>query len=813
MLGDRIQSVFHDLTPLSYLVIALLAVMALAVFLRRRRPRSLPGGIQHPGNDEIEGRYRDLVASVDGIVWEAQLLEPVTAQPRLTLVSGGVSRLLGYPPARFTGEPGFWFDHLHPEDVDGLREALGGMQPGESLRDLTYRMIAATGEAIWLQSTVSAIRDDRGATLLRGISIDITRRKQREVRAAESERFIKAIADNLPALVTYWTSDLTCAFANRSVSDWFAVEPAAMIGIDMKTHLGAELFALDFPYVAEVLTGESRQFARTLTKADGTVVETVVQFVPDMVGGAVRGFFALVSDITAIKEQETQLGLLEKSIARLNDIVMITEAPQSDKPRIVYVNDAIERLTGYFPGEAIGRSPWFLSDAETAAEITAAEIGRIQSTLARGRNAHAELTAYRKDGSHFPLEMDITLLSDGAGHVTHMVSILRDVTDRHRQEWERLDAIRRLSESEAFANLVLQSVEAVITVSDQTGQLLRVNRKAELMSGYSQEELKNPETFARIIPADEWVAVANIRGCRDPQAFPIIHVNHWVSRSGERRLFRWANVALTDDQGNLTLLIAIGFDITELELHEKALIDAKNQAETANRAKSSFLATMSHELRTPLNAIIGFSDIMARQSFGPIENEKYAEYVNDICNSGKQLLSIINDILDLSRVEAGKQDLRIETIALADAWTPIASGLSAAAERKGISLIAPPPDDIRFRADHRAVMQILTNLVSNSIKFTPSGGEIRLGCRQSDTGTETVLTVSDTGRGIPPNRLKDVMKPFVQVANSYNRDEGGAGLGLAICNGLAASMQGRIDIESEPGRGTTVSVFLPLAAV
>jgi PAS domain S-box-containing protein len=780
-----------------------------------QRPGDQRSGDQRSGDDEIEGRYRDLVASVDGIVWEARLPESVTAPPRLTLVSEGVSRLLGFPPARFTDEPGFWFDHLHPEDVADLREALGGMQPGETLRDLTYRMIAADGETIWLQSTVSAIHDDKGASILRGISIDITRRKQREVRVAESERFIKAIADNLPALVTYWTSDLTCTFANRSVSDWFAVDPAAMIGIDMKTHLGAELFALDFPYVAEVLTGESRQFARTLTKADGTVVETVVQFVPDMVGGAVRGFFALVSDITAVKEQETQLGLLEKSIARLNDIVLITEAPQSEKPRIVYVNDAIERLTGYFPGEAIGRSPWFLSDAETAAaEITAAEIGRIQSTLARGRNAHAELTAYRKDGSHFPLEMDITLLSDGAGHVTHMVSILRDVTDRHRQEWERLDAIRRLSESEAFANLVLQSVEAVITVSDQTGQLLRVNRKAELMSGYSEAELKNPETFTRIIPADEWPEVANIRGCRDPKAFPIIHVNHWVSRSGERRLFRWANVALTDDQGNLTLLIAIGFDITELELHEKALIDAKNQAETANRAKSSFLATMSHELRTPLNAIIGFSDIMARQSFGPIENKKYAEYVNDICNSGKQLLSIINDILDLSRVEAGKQDLKIETIALADAWTPVASGLSAAAERKGIALIAsPPPDDIRFRADHRAVMQILTNLVSNAIKFTSAGGEIRLGCRQSDTGMEAVLTVSDTGRGIPPNRLKDVMKPFVQVANSYNRDEGGVGLGLAICNGLAASMQGRIDIESEPGRGTTVSVFLPLAGV
>jgi PAS domain S-box-containing protein len=777
------------------------AVVILVILIRQWLPQATARQRAH---HDTERRYHDVIASIDGIVWEAD-----ARQLRVTLISEGAERLLGYPLERWTNEPGFWRDHMHPEDLATVEDSLSSLAPGATLRELTYRMIDKAGETVWLQSTVSA-SSGNSTPILRGVSIDITGRKQQELRVAENERFIKTIADNLPALVTYWTRDLRCAFANRSVIDWFNADPARMIGIDMKTHLGEELFAEDYPHIARVLAGEPQQFARKLTKADGTKIETIAQFVPDIVDGEVRGYFALVSDITSIKEKETQLGLLEKAIARLNDIVMITEtyAAQTERPRIVYVNDAIERLTGYSRDEVIGQSPRFLSGPETSTK----ELDRIKLTLAQGQDVHAELIAYRKDGSDFPLEIDITLLNDRAGHATHMVSILRDMTDRHLQERERLDAIRRLSESEAFANLVLQSVDAVITVSDQTGQLLRVNRKAEQASGYSEEELKDPAIFTRIVPLEEQEAVQEIRGLRDPRAFPIIHLNHWISRTGEKRLLRWANVALTDDRGNLTLLIAIGFDITDLQQHEKALIDAKNQAETANRAKSSFLATMSHELRTPLNAIIGFSDIMARQAFGPIENKKYAEYVNDICNSGKQLLSIINDILDLSRVEAGKQDLKIETITLADSWPQIASGLSAAAGRKNITLIPPDAlDTIRFRADRRAVMQILTNLVSNAIKFTPAGGDIRLTSRRSYAEDEIILSVADTGRGIPPERLMDVMKPFVQIANSYHRDEGGVGLGLAICNGLAASMQGRIDIQSEPGQGTTVFVFLPLA--
>ena len=791
----------------------------------------MPRSRAEPPAPSYETRYRDVIASIDGIVWESD-----AATHRTLFISDAVERVLGYSPAQWVNDDGLWRRIMYPEDIDAVVGALQSLvdrsaDDASDSTEVVYRMFAADGRTVWLQTTIRVIRENGRAKLYRGVSLDITQRKLHDLRVAESERFIKTIADNLPALVTYWTRDHRCAFANRSVSDWFARDPAKLIGIHMRDHLGSDLYEKDLPHVEAVLAGQPQQFERTLTRADGRIIQVVAQYVPDVINGEVAGYFALVSDITTVKARETQLRLLEKSVAQLNDVVMVlVTAPQRPddlptgdlsedavgdaapyaEPRIVYVNDAVERQTGYRVDEVIGATPPFLRDvitpgAETALLITA---------LRGGKPARAELTCRRKNGHDVNLEIDITPITDEGGRVTHTIVIERDITERKQQERENLEAVRRLSESEAFANLVLQSIDAVIIVSDRDSNVLRVNRKAELISGYSETELRDSALAASLVPPDEYAGVKQVLDQTDPALFPITHVNHWIARSGERHLLRWSNVALTDETGEIALRIGIGVDITELRRHEQALIAAKNQAETANRAKSSFLATMSHELRTPLNAIIGFSDLMARQSFGPIGNAKYLDYVNDVLNSGNQLLSIINDILDLSRVEAGKQELKPESLSLADIWPPIANGLSAAASRKNIRITTPADlQEVSFLADRRAVMQIVTNLINNSTKFTATGGEIHLHARYSANGAETVISVRDNGRGIPRERIQDVLKPFVQVANTYSRDEGGTGLGLAICNALAGSMQGRIAIDSELGTGTTVFLFLPTPAL
>ncbi|MBV5325717.1 MAG: HAMP domain-containing histidine kinase, partial [Rhodospirillaceae bacterium] len=251
-------------------------------------------------------------------------------------------------------------------------------------------------------------------------------------------------------------------------------------------------------------------------------------------------------------------------------------------------------------------------------------------------------------------------------------------------------------------------------------------------------------------------------------------------------------------------------DMTDTQKAEEELLrllrdreHAVEEAEEANRAKSSFLAVMSHELRTPLNAIIGFSDLMSRELMGPIGNSTYAQYIKDIHQSGALLLNHVNGILDLTRIESGKRDLKIDRLSLTDAWLPVASTLAANAAGKGVHLnFQEPSTPLLFAADQHAVSQILVNLVSNGIKFSSPGSAIEIGCE--DTAAGPAAYVRDQGRGIPADRLTDVLKPFVQVSDPMVRDAGGVGLGLAICKSLAEAMGGRVDIESELGTGTTV---------
>ena len=247
----------------------------------------------------------------------------------------------------------------------------------------------------------------------------------------------------------------------------------------------------------------------------------------------------------------------------------------------------------------------------------------------------------------------------------------------------------------------------------------------------------------------------------------------------------------------------------QLAQRERRTRQALEAANEASRAKSSFLGVMSHELRTPLNAIIGFSDVIARETFGPLVNDKYLDYVKDINQSGRNLLVLINQILDLSRIEAGKHEMQIEELTLARVWQMIGNEMAVAAATRNIQLsLLQEGAKLTFAGELRATMQILSNLVSNAVKFTPEGGRITVSASEDAASGDLLLAVADTGRGIPPDRIVDVMKPFVQLADSYARETGGVGLGLSICKSLTETMGGRLRIESEVGVGTVVWVQL-----
>jgi cell cycle sensor histidine kinase DivJ len=259
-------------------------------------------------------------------------------------------------------------------------------------------------------------------------------------------------------------------------------------------------------------------------------------------------------------------------------------------------------------------------------------------------------------------------------------------------------------------------------------------------------------------------------------------------------------------------IVAVTRDISERKAHERALTEARDAALEASRAKSRFLANMSHELRTPLNAIIGFSEVMAREMFGALGNARYQEYARLIHESGAHLLDLINGVLDMSKVEAGKFELHEELFDLRETAESALRIVRIPAERAGVVLkLALAGGARQAFADQRAVKQILVNLLSNAVKYTPPGGEVRLAADAGPGGL--LLSVADTGTGIAPDDLKRLGQPFEQVENAETRAKEGTGLGLALVKAMAAMHGGEAVLDSVLGEGTTVTVRLPFAAV
>jgi signal transduction histidine kinase len=256
-------------------------------------------------------------------------------------------------------------------------------------------------------------------------------------------------------------------------------------------------------------------------------------------------------------------------------------------------------------------------------------------------------------------------------------------------------------------------------------------------------------------------------------------------------------------------VISIYADITENKASEGRLIEARSQAEAANRAKGDFLANMSHELRTPLNAIIGFSEVISNELFGSIANEKYLEYIKDIHSSSLHLLSIINDVLDMSKIEAGKVELAKEVVQIQNVISEVMRMVHERARSRDIELTAQLSDEnVEIWADERSMKQILLNLLFNAIKFSKDGGQIyvRIVADQPDIA---VLEIEDQGIGMSEEEQERALQPFGQAKPVTTRKYGGTGLGLPITKGLVEAHGGTLTIDSRAGHGTLVRIVLP----
>ena len=318
---------------------------------------------------------------------------------------------------------------------------------------------------------------------------------------------------------------------------------------------------------------------------------------------------------------------------------------------------------------------------------------------------------------------------------------------------------------------------------------------------------QTPLEFAGADPADEaWQRhLADVKARRPFRDFSVT----FRRRDGKERVWSISGAPVYDAGGAFVGYRGTGTDVTRERQAQQALYQAKEQAESASRAKSEFVANISHELRTPLNAILGFAEIIRDRLLGPIGDPRYAEYARDIHSSGSHLLGIINDILDLSKVEAGRLELIDEIVDVQNIVKGVALLLRERVAAGGLHLKIDLPDTLLLlRADERKLKQILMNLLSNAVKFTPAGGEIVIRVRV-ERERALIIEVSDTGIGIAPKDIVRALSPFGQIDTRMSRRYEGTGLGLPLAKALAELHGGKLALESTPGEGTTVRITLP----
>jgi PAS domain S-box-containing protein len=738
---------------------------------------------------------------IDGIV------DPVFVKDenlRFVMANAAFSRVFGKTPDELIGKTAT--DLVTPGDAE--------------LFEASERQVLATGASYEVsedfvedgQPKSRVVRKSRmhvpdGGTYVAGFLFDVTEIKRRERDAEEARKHLASVLDSLPTGVIIYDRDDRFVLTNRKLREtmtalspiWVpgktfreAVEYGHSIGffrasgdpavdalydVDPRAWCDAYMARHELPHVEfERRNPDGRWFhAIDMRTEDGT-------------------FIGVRVDITELKEREGALRQSMREIELLRralDQLPVSTFIKSADLRLAYVNKAWEDFTGFSPEETVGHTDaelFNLTDADGYVKADA-------EVWAKGKELMIEEPVGNRDGTVRQVMTRKTRLiaSDGT---TYLLGSSMDITDLKKREAELQKSLR---ENELFRNLI-DNVPVAIYAKRPDLRLLYVNAGWCDLTGHTREEAIG-KTDVEVFGGSEGeaftegdVAVLNSGGTHvteETAQWPDGRIRYQIARKS----------AMVASDGSL-YLIGSTTDITELKQREKELEEARSQAVLADRAKSEFLANMSHEIRTPMNGVLGMAELLAKSQLTP----KQKTFTDIIVKSGNALLTIINDILDFSKIDAGQLMLDPAPFNLAEAVEDVATLVSTRAKEKDLELIVrvEPGMHDHYVGDVGRIRQIITNLVGNAVKFTDRGhvlvdvsGEVR------GDKTEIRIGVTDTGIGIPADKLGQVFEKFSQVDGSSTRRHEGTGLGLAIASRLVTMMEGEIGVESEEGKGST----------